>query len=101
MSHCCCEYGRDWVIRQQTDAHKRARDAVAALSRRLSDARQHTNGAYHEPEQTTYDARKRANGAYRELDVLAVFGRAEVVDSLIRVPLLCGYLPPGHQPLQT
>ena len=39
--------------------------------------------------------------AYRELDVLAAFGRAEVVNSLIGVSLLCGNLPPGHQPLQT
>ena len=44
---------------------------------------------------------KHANGAYRELDVLAAFGGAEVVDSLIRVPLLCGNLPHSHQPLQT
>ena len=35
MSHCCCEQSHDGVIRQQTDTHKRALDAVAALSRRL------------------------------------------------------------------
>ncbi len=39
--------------------------------------------------------------AYRELDVLTAFGRAEVINPLIGVTLLCGNLSPGHQPLQT
>jgi len=34
--------------------------------------------------------------AYRELDVLTAFGRAEIVNPLIRVTLLCSNLPPGH-----
>lgn len=73
MSHCCCEYSHGWVIRQQTDAHKRALDAVAALSRRLVMQDNTLMVRTKNLSRQLMMHENMPNGAYRELDVLAAF----------------------------